>query len=94
MPLRIQAPSAVKRATEALGWVGSSALLLALPKCPACLAAYALVWTGVGISFTAASYVRIGVTALCVAALCGLAFYRIKKVCAHRRPTAAGRCEH
>jgi len=29
-----------------------------MPKCPVCLAAYVALWTGLGLSFGAATYVR------------------------------------
>jgi hypothetical protein len=29
-----------------------------MPKCPLCVAAHVAVWTGLGLSFTAAAYVR------------------------------------
>jgi hypothetical protein len=29
-----------------------------MPKCPVCLAAHAALWTGLGLSFTEAKYVR------------------------------------
>jgi hypothetical protein len=48
------------------GWLGSAAGLALMPKCPACIAAYLALGTGVGISITAATHLR---TAFMVAGL-------------------------
>src|SRR5690242_18186505 len=51
-----------------LGMLFPSALLVLLPKCPACIAAYVAI-TGIGISFTAAAYLRLGILSLCFLAI-------------------------
>jgi hypothetical protein len=49
-------------------WIGPSALLVLLPKCPMCLAAY-LALAGIGVSTAAAAGVRVGVIVLCLSIL-------------------------
>jgi hypothetical protein len=63
------APTVGQRCAAAAGWVVPSATLALLPKCPACLAGYIAIATGMGISLTAAKYLRFGLIVLCIGAL-------------------------
>jgi hypothetical protein len=47
------------------GWIGPGTLLILMPKCPACFAAYFTLATGFGISLTAAAYLRSYLLVLC-----------------------------
>lgn len=49
-------------------------LLVLIPKCPLCLAAWIALGTGIGISFTVATWLRWGLIAICVVSLCYLIF--------------------
>jgi hypothetical protein len=53
------------------------AILAVLPKCPACLAAYIAVGTGIGFPLTAATYLRMLLIGVCVASL---TFFLVKAI--------------
>jgi hypothetical protein len=48
-----------RRLTEAAGWVLPGVIVTLLPKCPACLAAWLVLSTGIGLSAPAAGRLRL-----------------------------------
>jgi hypothetical protein len=61
--------SLLRRSLDLSAKVIPVATLAVLPKCPACLAAYVALGTGIGLSLTAATYLRLSLIAVCVASL-------------------------
>lgn len=69
----------VRRGGEITGWLLSGAALVLMPKCPACLAAYIALATGVGVSFSTATCLRLLLLFLCFGSMGYLALRRIKR---------------
>jgi hypothetical protein len=65
---------------DAGGLLLSGGLLLLVPKCPVCLAAYVAAFTGLGLSFSAAAGLRWALIMLCVASLGFLTVRLIKRI--------------
>jgi hypothetical protein len=59
----------LQRCLDALRWMAPGFVLLIIPKCPICLAAYVALGTGIGISFAVAAWIRWILIALCVVSL-------------------------
>ena len=68
-----------RRSGELAGWILPSAILVLLPKCPACLAAYVALFSGIGLSFAGASVLRLALLTLSVGALLWLAWSRVRR---------------
>ena len=74
-------PASVRRRIlSATEWVVPAAVLTLIPKCPACVAAYVALGTGLGISMSAASYLRSFAIIACVALISWCAMKRLVRV--------------
>jgi hypothetical protein len=60
-------------ASSAAKWLLPSALLLFIPKCPLCIVAYVAMFSGIGLSISTATNLRIALIAISSAALVYLA---------------------
>ena len=78
---------------SAAGWVWPALTLAALPKCPACLAAYLAVSTGVTITLPTATYSRVFIVMVCVAALLRLAAKRLRQLTSSKTRTTDCLCQ-
>jgi hypothetical protein len=75
-------PTWARRVREFFAWILPSVILVLVPKCPACLAAYVTLWTGLGLSLSTATYVRWVLLFLCVASLLFLLVVRVDRIAA------------
>lgn len=75
-------PTFARRSVGVAGWIVPSVVLAVMPKCPACVAAYIALATGIGISFTSAAYVRAGLMTVSVAMLAYMVVRSVRRVVA------------
>ena len=58
-----------RRGLRIAGTVIPAAVLVLLPKCPACIAAYLAIGTGIGVTISTAAHLRTLLLVVCVACL-------------------------
>ena len=73
-------PTWMRRVREVFAWVLPGAILVLVPKCPACLAAHVTLWTGLGLSLSTATYLRWVLLFFCVASLLFLIVKRLDRI--------------
>jgi hypothetical protein len=64
--------SIFRRGVRKTGWMIPGIVLILMPKCPLCLAAYIALLTGISIPFPAAAWLRLSLIVGCVASLAWL----------------------
>lgn len=62
-----------RRVGRLFSWLLPGVVLALMPKCPACLAAYVALGTGIGLSLPVAANLRLGAIVLCTIVLGALA---------------------
>jgi hypothetical protein len=64
----------LSRAWRSLQWLFPTTLLVLMPKCPLCVAAYVALFTGMGISVATARWIQILMLVFCLTSLAYLVF--------------------
>ena len=68
-----------RRCGAAATWIVPASTLALMPKCPVCVAADVALATGLGVSVSAAAYLRTGAIAACVVVLLYLAAKTLRR---------------
>jgi len=82
--------SFARRCARSIEWLVPAIVLAAMPKCPACVAAYVGMATGLGISVSSAAQLRGAAIGLSILSLAGLAAARLIARWRLRREVAIG----
>jgi hypothetical protein len=63
----------LRRAWRGIQWLFPATLLVLMPKCPLCVAAYFALFTGIGVSVSTARWIQILMLVFCLTSLAYLA---------------------
>jgi hypothetical protein len=78
-PLPSVRSTAFGRMIATIKWATPTVILLLLPKCPMCVAAYIAFGTGLGISMPVATWIRGGLIAACATSFAWLAITTLRR---------------
>ena len=59
----------LRRAWRSIQWLFPAGLLVLMPKCPLCVAAYVALFTGIGVSVSTARWIQILMLGFCLLSL-------------------------
>jgi hypothetical protein len=76
-----------RRGLKIAGTVIPAAVLVLLPKCPACIAAYLAIGTGIGVTISTAAHLRTLLLVLCLGCLAYVAARQVLRWIAIRSAT-------
>jgi hypothetical protein len=76
-------PTRLRSVREILAWVLPGAALVLMPKCPACVATYIALWSGIGLSLSEATYLRWVLLIICASSLLFLIVRRLERFVAN-----------
>jgi hypothetical protein len=65
--MKTKLPKFIRRAVDLMGWIVPGVVLALVPKCPVCFAAYIAVWTGIGLSLSVATCLRVSLMVVSIA---------------------------
>ena len=79
-----------RRLLSLIGWFVPTAIVALIPKCPACVAGYAVIGTSVGFSLSAFAQLRLAIIILCLVSLSYVGIksvlYVVTRIASKRQP--------
>jgi hypothetical protein len=72
-PHTVQPSGALHRAWRSIQWLVPATVLMLIPKCPLCVAAYVALFTGIGITVSTARCIQVLMLAISLTSLAYLA---------------------